>query len=93
MAVNERHNIKFTIGASGTDGSVEMDGKPLKGVRSIKVGAGVEQATKVDLEMFAKGVDVEVDAFVEAHHGPDHADPKIDETTQIGDEERKFKKK
>ena len=57
------HRIKVNLkayDAGGTFGTVELDGKPLQGVRAIKIEAGYPKVTEVTLSLIAS-VEAEID--------------------------------
>ena len=57
------HNFKISLGPHDgrrTLGSVEIDGKPVHGVRAIQVLAGHDRVTEVTLTLIAS-VDMEVE--------------------------------
>ena len=56
------HSFKFCLGASGGDCKLEMDGKPLRLIKSVTIHASAEGATTVSLEFLAE-VEIEGDGF------------------------------
>lgn len=74
-----KHHFSIKAPAHGRGTTIEMDGEPLTGVRSVCVTTAVDDATVVTLEF------INVTADVEAEDAE-----AISETTQFGDETRSY---
>jgi hypothetical protein len=73
------HHFKIVAPAHGRMTSIEMDGEPLRGVRSVRVDTAVDEATTVTLEFVNITVEIEArDATM------------IVETTEFGADSRTY---
>lgn len=57
------HGVKITVGAVGT-GSIELDGQPLRGVRSFVLRGGVGERPELELDVAVHDVSTFAETIV-----------------------------